>query len=67
MKRRWMWVVAGGVAAMVVFLGWQGPYFGRRHLTAPASSGIPYAEGTVGREQPDATERIYIRADRIRF
>jgi hypothetical protein len=53
-----MWVVAAGVAAMVVLLGWLGPYVGRRHLTGPASSGIPYAEGTAGREQPEATDAV---------
>jgi len=58
MKRRWMWVVAAGVAAMVVLLGWLGPYFGTRHLTGPASSGIPNAEATAGREQPEATDAV---------
>lgn len=48
-----MWVVAVGVVAMVVVLGWLGPYFGSRHLTGPASSGVPYAEATAGRDEPD--------------
>ena len=58
MTRRWIWVVVAGVAAMVVVLGWLGPYFGRRHLTGPASSGILHAEATAGREQPDVTDAV---------
>jgi hypothetical protein len=58
MKRRWLWGVASGVAAMIVILGWLGPYFGRGHLTGPASSGILYAEATAGREQPDVTDTV---------
>jgi hypothetical protein len=51
MKRRWMWVVAAGIAAIVVVLGWLGPYFGSRHLTGPASSTVPNALGTAGRTE----------------
>jgi hypothetical protein len=66
MKRRWMWVVAAGVVAMVVVLGRLGPYFGSHHLTfgshhqttEPASSGVPYAEGTAGRDEPDVTDAV---------
>jgi hypothetical protein len=55
MNRRWMWVVAAGITAVVV-LGWLGPYFGSRHLTGPASAGVPYAKGTAGRNQPEPTD-----------
>jgi hypothetical protein len=58
MKRRWMWVVAAGVVAMVVVLGRLGPYFGSHHLTGPASSGVAYAEGTAGRDEPDVTDAV---------
>ena len=58
MSRGWPWVVAAGVAATVVVLGWLGPYFGRHHLTGPASTGIPYAEGTAGREPPEAADLV---------
>jgi hypothetical protein len=56
MTRRWMWVVAAGVVAMVVLLGWLGTY--GRHLTGPASGGIPYAEGTAGGDEPDVREAV---------
>jgi hypothetical protein len=58
MRHRWVWAVAAGVAAIVVVLGWLGPYFGSRHLTGPYSSGVPYAEGTAGREQPEVTDAV---------
>jgi len=55
MTRRWMWVVAVGIATMVGVLGWLGPYFGSRHLTRPASSEVS-VEGTAGREQPEPAD-----------
>lgn len=58
MKRRWMWVAAAGVAAMVVVLGWLGPYFGIHHVTGPASSGVAFAQGTAGRDEPDLTDAV---------
>ena len=58
MERRWLWVVAVGVAAMVVVLGWLGPSFGSRHLTGAASSGVPYAKGTAGRDEPDVDDAV---------
>jgi hypothetical protein len=57
MTRRWMWVVAAAVAAMVVLLGGVGPYFGKRHLTG-ATSGIPYSEGTAGRDEPEVADAV---------
>jgi hypothetical protein len=47
MKRRWAWVLVVGIAAIVVVLGW--PYFGSRHSTGVASTGVPDALGTAGR------------------
>ena len=43
---------------MVVLLVWLGPYFGRRHLTRPVSSGIPYAEATTGRDEPEVIDAV---------
>jgi len=40
---------------MVVVLG-LGPYFGSRHLTRRDSTGVPYVEGTAGREQPEPAD-----------
>lgn len=57
MTRRLMWVVAAGVVTMAVLLAWLGPYFGS-YLTGPASSGIPYAEGTAGRDEPEVTDAV---------
>ena len=57
MKRRWMWVVAAGVAATVVLLAWLGPYFGRRHLTGSASRGIPRGRNGWAR-RPEVTDAV---------
>lgn len=58
MTRRLIWGFAAGVAVMVVvLLGWLGPYFGR-HLTGPASSGVPHAQGTAGRDEAEVTDAV---------
>jgi hypothetical protein len=56
MKGRQTWVVAAAVAAMVVVLGWLGPYFGSRHVTGPARTAVPHAQATTVRARPVPTD-----------